>query len=38
VIDYRDVGSGPTVLLLHELLMDTSLWETVVDMAEGQRW
>jgi pimeloyl-ACP methyl ester carboxylesterase len=31
-IDYRDTGGdGPTVVLVHGLLMDASLWDVVVD-------
>ena len=30
VLDYRDTGSGPVVVLLHGLMMDASLWDEVV--------
>jgi pimeloyl-ACP methyl ester carboxylesterase len=29
-IDYVDTGNGPTVVLLHGLLMDASLWDDVI--------
>lgn len=38
-IDYRDTGGGgPTVVLLHGLLMDASLWdETIADLSVDHR-
>ena len=29
-IDYEDTGAGPTLVLLHGLLMDASLWDDVI--------
>jgi pimeloyl-ACP methyl ester carboxylesterase len=29
-IDYTDTGQGPVIVLLHGLLMDASLWDTVI--------
>ncbi len=38
VIDYLDTGSGPTVVLVHGLLMDASLWDGVVaELASDHR-
>jgi pimeloyl-ACP methyl ester carboxylesterase len=37
-IDYDDTGKGPTVVLLHGLMMDGSLWDEVVaDLAVDHR-
>ncbi|MGH9260789.1 MAG: alpha/beta fold hydrolase, partial [Acidimicrobiales bacterium] len=29
-IDYEDTGAGPTLVLLHGLLMEASLWDDVI--------
>ncbi len=37
-IDYQDTGEGPTLVLLHGLLMDASLWDDVVaDLSRDHR-
>jgi pimeloyl-ACP methyl ester carboxylesterase len=37
-IEYEDTGEGPTVVLLHGLLMDSSLWDdTITDLAVDHR-
>ncbi len=37
-IEYEDSGSGPVLVLLHGLLMDSSLWDaTVADLAADHR-
>jgi len=37
-IEYDDVGSGPTIVLLHGLMMDSSLWDGVVaELSAGHR-
>jgi pimeloyl-ACP methyl ester carboxylesterase len=32
VLEYDDTGEGPTVVLLHGLLMNQTLWDEVVPM------
>jgi pimeloyl-ACP methyl ester carboxylesterase len=34
-IEYTDIGHGPTLVLLHGLLMDGSLWDSVVAELSG---
>lgn len=37
-IEYLDRGAGPTILFLHGLLMDASLWDTVIaDLSADHR-
>jgi pimeloyl-ACP methyl ester carboxylesterase len=37
-IEYDDVGSGPTIVLLHGLMMDSSLWAgPVAELSAGHR-
>lgn len=37
-IDYVDTGTGPTLVLLHGLMMDASLWDVVVaDLSSDHR-
>jgi pimeloyl-ACP methyl ester carboxylesterase len=38
VIEYDEVGSGPVVVLLHGLMMDSSLWDgPVAELSAGHR-
>jgi pimeloyl-ACP methyl ester carboxylesterase len=39
-IEYKDSGGeGPVIVLLHEFLMDASLWDGVIaDLAEDHRY
>ncbi|HSZ41495.1 MAG TPA: hypothetical protein VK817_16185 [Trebonia sp.] len=37
-IEYQDIGGGPVLVLLHGLLMDSSLWDAVTaDLAADHR-
>ncbi|MBB5895861.1 alpha/beta fold hydrolase [Kutzneria kofuensis] len=36
VLEYSDRGSGPVVVLLHGLLMDSSLWDATVELLGGE--
>src|SRR5216117_1328039 len=37
-LDYQDTGDGPALVLLHGLLMDSSLWdETITDLSKDHR-
>jgi pimeloyl-ACP methyl ester carboxylesterase len=36
VVEYSDRGSGPVVVLLHGLLMDSTLWDRTVELLAGE--
>ena len=35
-VEYTDRGSGPVVVLLHGLMMDSSLWDQTVELLAGE--